>query len=253
MPVNRLGAGFWAPPTRYPYGVATQPIVDPMGFYGAPDPTRYYTWYEDFDYLDPNNWVNTKTGTGTLALSTSLENGALVATNSAANGDAEFLQWTGNTGAPGSVMTPFKLTAGKQLWFKAKFQVDDATNAAFYCGIQAVNVTPLIPVNGVIFRKSAASTTLNLISTAASVNTIGATAVMANATYVEVGFYYDGGVGAFNGQPGAIIGYLNGVAVVSIVPAALPTVAMAIGFGIQNGTAAARSATLDYMMCSKER
>ena len=41
-----------AAPTRYTSGVTNVAKTDPLGMFGAPDPTKYHTWFDDFDNFE---------------------------------------------------------------------------------------------------------------------------------------------------------------------------------------------------------
>ena len=54
--------------TRYPNGVTNVAANSILGAYGAPDPTRFHEFFDDFDRFVAADWTITKTGTGTTAL-----------------------------------------------------------------------------------------------------------------------------------------------------------------------------------------
>ena len=235
-------------PTRWPEGLNDQFI--PSGMlknWAMPDPQRYVTWGEDFFRYTVGEWTVTKTGTGTNTLSSTAGGGVLSLVNSAASGDNQFLQPVAGL--------PFNFTVGKYLAGRMRFQVDDATNAVVTFGLQAVNVTPLTIVNGIVISKPAAVTSFTTTVSAASVQstTAGLNTLVA-ATWTEVGFVYDP-----RHKPAEISFWMNGSiigtnTVTGIQPLTnAPSVQLTPTFGVQNGTAAARTMLIDSFLFTMER
>ncbi len=214
-----------------------------LGTYIAPDPTQVHTWFDDFDDYTAAQWTITETGSGTRAVG-NLNNGILVVTNAAADDDANFLQWSGNTNA--ATVETWKFVSGKPLWFKSRFKISDATQSDLVLGLAITDTTPLAVSDGVYFLKADGSTTLNLLVTKNSTSTTTAAATLADDTYVTVGFVYDGA--------SRIDIYLNDVRVGSSVTTNLPDdEELTITFGIQNGEAVAKILSLDYIFVSAAR
>lgn len=229
-------------PTRWPNGLNDQFREEgPLKNWAMPDPQRYVTWAEDFFRYTVGEWTVTKTGTGTNALSSTNQSGVLALINSAASGDNEFLQPVAGL--------PFKFTLGKYLAGRIRFQVDDATNAVVTFGLQAVNVTPLTVVSGIVISKPAAGTTLTTTVGAASTlsTTAGAGALVAN-TYTELAFVYDP-----RNQPGEVQFFQDGAFLNAQPLTNIPTVTLTPTFGVQNGTAVARTMLIDSFMFTAER
>ncbi len=72
---------------------------------------------------------------------------------------------------------------------------------------------------------------------------------MVNATYVDAGFYYDGGTS------GTLAIYYNGNPVGSVATTNLPpsTTNLALTVAVKNGTSAAQTLLVDYLMVGVER
>lgn len=229
--------------TNFIDGVTNVASTAALGSYTMPDPTSAHTWFDDFDDYTAAEWVITETGTGTRAVG-NLDGGVLVVTNAAADDDANFLQWSGNT-ASGAVET-WKFESEKPLWFKARFKLSDATQSDFVIGLQITDTTPLAVTDGVYFLKADGSTTLNLLVTKNSTSTTTAAATLVADTYVTIGFVYDGGSN--------IDIYLNDNRVASSATTNLPDdEELTISFGVQNGEAVAKILSLDYLFVSKQR
>ena len=239
--------------TNYPGGVTNTFRYNAMGLLPIIDPTVNYTFFDEFNsYWAANtgtaaNWMTTITQAGAgnaSAIVTQESGGVLLITNDDADDDNYFAQWKG--GNLSAVAETFKFVAGKKLWFKTRFKVSDATQSDVVIGLQIADTTPLAVTDGVYFLKADGSTTLNLLVTKNSTSTTTAAATMANDTYVVVAFYYNGN--------DAIEIWLNDVRVANSVTTNLvDDEELAVSFGIQNGEAAAKTMSIDYILAVAER
>jgi hypothetical protein len=245
-------------PTRHPLGPGLGGGVnnaDPngtLGMYGAPDPTLYHTWFDDFDNYLAAEWVRTATGAGTTVINTGEDGGVLLTTNAAADDDAVFYQMSENAAA-GTVET-FRFVPGKKTWFKSRMRVSDVVQSDFVIGLQITDTTPLAVSDGVYFRKDDGDSDLDFVIIKDSVSTVKTMAgLLANNTYVTLGFYYDGGSPGASGI-GKIYVYVNDV-LQSVQPCItlVDDEDLTVSFGIQNGEAVAKTMSVDYIFCSKER
>jgi hypothetical protein len=229
--------------TNFIDGVTNVAASTTLGTYIQTDPTSCHTWFDDFDDYVAAEWTITETGTGTRAVG-NLDGGILVITNGASDDDANFLQWSGSTNA--ATVETWKFVAGKELWLKARFKISDATQSDFVLGLQITDTTPLAVTDGVYFLKADGSTTLNLLVTKNSTSTTTAAATLVNDTYVTVGFVYNGS--------DKIDVFVNDVRIATSVTTNLvDDEELTLSFGIQNGEAAAKVLSLDYLFVSKER
>lgn len=229
--------------TNFIDGVTNVAASTTLGTYIQTDPTSCHTWFDDFDDYVAAEWTITETGTGTRAVG-NLDGGILVITNGASDDDANFLQWSGSTNA--ATVETWKFVAGKELWLKARFKISDATQSDFVLGLQITDTTPLAVTDGVYFLKADGSTTLNLLVTKNSTSTTTAAATLVDDTYVTVGFVYNGS--------DKIDVFVNDVRIATSVTTNLvDDEELTLSFGIQNGEAAAKVLSLDYLFVSKER
>jgi len=231
--------------TRFPNGISTAGTGETLSNFGLPDPTTYHTWFDDFDDYLAANWVRTVTGTGTTVVNTGADNGLLLTTNSAADDDAVFYQWSENAAA-GAAET-WKFIAGKKLWFKTKLKVSDATQSDFVIGLQITDTTPLAVSDGVYFRKDDGDADLDFVVVKGSTATTQtAITTVVSDTFITLGFYYNG--------VDKISIFKDDVAIASSVITNLPdTEELTISFGVQNGEAVAKTMSVDYILVSKER
>lgn len=240
-------------PARFhPSGLTNAKATETLGMFGAPDPTKYHVWFDDFDNYLAAEWVRTATGAGTTVIGTGADNGTLVSTNAAADDDALFYQLSENAAA-GAAET-FKFIAGKKLWFKARMKISDVTQSDFVFGLQITDTTPLAVTDGVYFRKDDGDSDLDFVVIKDSVATTTTfTGKLANDTFVVLGFYYDGGSVGASGT-GKIAIFVNDVLVgTSVCTNLVDDEELTISFGHQNGEAVAKVLTLDYLFVAKER
>lgn len=226
---------------RFTQGVSTAASTETLASFGMPDPTKWQIFWNDFNDLidieETTRWIITTTGAGTEAISDA-ENGELLITNAAADDDADFLQ---------SVKEVFGFTSGKELYFKARMKVSDVTQSDFIMGLQIRDTTPLAVSDGVWFQKNDGDAALDFHimkdSVEDSINGIPVT--IEDATYFTVGFYYDGA--------STVEYFFNDVSRGTFGVSHLPTTELTVSFGIQNGTDAAKTMTVDYILVACER
>lgn len=230
-----------------PNGLSNATRESALYDYVSIDPTRVHQFFTDFDKYTASDWVITTTEAGSGSASEALadaDGGVLVVTNDDADNDADFLQWAGGSGG---VIESFKFESGKKLWFKSRFKVSDATQSDFIMGLQITDTTPLAVTDGVYFRKDDGDTNLDFVVIKDSTATTeAAISTVSDDTYLSVGFYYDGA--------NAIHYFVNDLEKGKSVVTNLPDdEELTISFGIQNGEAAAKVMSVDYILAAKER
>lgn len=221
--------------TNEPAGITNAVLNSALSSYGADDPTVFHTYFNDFDVFTAGDWTGTATGSVTNAVIAG-DGGILSMINSAANNDLDSLQLKAAS---------FAIVSNYKAWFKAKFSISNATNAAITIGLIQTTTTPLTVTNGIYFSKAAASTTLTCKTTLSSTTSSVIVGTLANATSVNVGFHYN--------ATSAIDVYLNNVKVGSLPITNLPTANLNLTIAVANGTAAANTLNVDYILASIER
>lgn len=222
--------------TRFVGGVGNvtgdQPLIDLR----KPFEGLYVTFFDDFLPYTAANYV--VTGAGSAAAVVNADGGRINLISSA--GGEQSIQ---------SVAYPFTLAAGQDLFYQARFMIDDANLSGFAMGFGAADTTPYAtaPTDGVVLRKTAGAVGVTATLYAASVAV--ASGVISNP--LVAGTMYHAGI-AFTPQDSALRVTINGIGAVRLLPAApLPTVPMApfvSSFG-----AAARTLQLDYLYMAKGR
>lgn len=208
-----------------------------MGEFILPDMTKAHVYMEDFDYYNALDWTVTEVGTATQALADE-DGGALLITNSAADNDSSFQNKLGES---------FLMATGKKAWFKSRLKVSDATQSAFIFGIQITDTTPLSVSDGIFFRKDDGDANLDfLVIKNGSATSSNIVTVLSDDAYFEAAWYYNG--------VDSIVIFIDDVAVASVATDNLPDdEVLTVSFGIENGAAASKSMTVDYVMTAKER
>ncbi|QPF87049.1 hypothetical protein IC762_12430 [Bradyrhizobium genosp. L] len=223
--------------TNLPNGITNAALNTVMSSYGAPDPSVFHSYWNDFDTFASGDWTNTATGSVTNAIVAG-NGGILSLGNSAANNDLDSLQLKAAT---------FAIVAGYKAWFKCRLNISNATNAALTIGMIQTTTTPLTVTDGLWFSKAAATTAMNFnIAKSSTTTTLSSVATLANTTYLNIGWHYDGG--------STVSVYVNNARVAGTsVLTNLPTANLNLTLAVANGTAAANTLLIDYVGMFNER
>lgn len=227
--------------TRFPYGVTNNGQDTIFADMVQNDPTKFHQYWNDFDVYTAGDWVVTETDVAATEALTAGDGGLLLITNTAADDDLVALQKT---------PAAFSFTAGKKAFFKARFKTSDATQSDIVFGLQVVDTTPLDVTDGIYFLKSDGAATANFIvrknATTGSVSA-SAVATLANDTFIELAWYYDGVDKVYYAVDGVVGGSLDGSS------SYLPDTVTTVSFALQNGEAVAKTMTVDYVFAAIER
>tara|TARA_B100000282_G_scaffold117221_1_gene83358 strand:- start:190 stop:897 length:708 start_codon:yes stop_codon:yes gene_type:complete len=228
--------------THFTSGVTNVTADSTFGKVKAPDPTKYHMYHNDFDTYLASDWTITTTEGGSGNASEALgdgDGGLLVITNDDADDDNDFLQL---------VKEGFKYEAGKQLAFKARFKTSDADASDVVMGLQLTDTSPLNVTDGIFFLLTDGSTTLQfIVEKDGTQSTLDLSTAMADDTFMSVGFVYTPADQKFHV-------YQNNVEVGTVVNTNAPDdEELTVSFGIQNGAAASKVLTVDYVTAMKER
>lgn len=240
-------------PARLPNGVTTAAKQETLGFYGLPDPTKWHTYFNDFDTYAAGDWTITATEAGAGSASRALtdaDGGCLLLTNDAADNDNQFLQKVGES---------FLMTARKRTIGKVRFKVSDATQIDWYFGLLVTDTTPLAAggdgaTDGIFFQKDDGTTNIDFYcqknTTTGQTSKLAWTTAAANDTFMTLGFDYDGRRTVRLFKDDSLIANLD----LGTDPTAyLPDTELTVSFGLQNGEAVAKTMTLDYLFFAQER
>ena len=178
-------------PTRFLSGVATVPATLPLGSYPFSDPfhtsgsagKHVATYSNDFFDIGTTT-AYTISGGGAVALGVGAAgiSGTLVLTPASATASAVT-----------RAATAFSFSIGNKFWFLQRIRASAVTGVmSMFFGLNTANAA--ITADGLYFRKAASQLNLDLVSVVNGTTTVLAAAVatVAAATYLDVGFYYDG-------------------------------------------------------------
>ena len=196
----------------------------------------------DFDVYTSGDWTVTTTEDGTGSATEAIidgDGGLLALTNAAGDNDHDFLQLKKET---------FKFESTKQLYFKARFKTSDADASDVVMGLQLTDTSPLDVTDGAFFLLTDGSTTLQfIVEKDGTQSTLDLPTVMADDTFTTVGFVYDPKDLKFHV-------FQNNVLAGTVASTNAPDdEELNVSFGIQNGAAAAKVMTIDYVLAGKER
>ena len=207
-----------------------------------PHHQKYHYYFNDFDTYLASDWTITTTEDGTGSATEALadgDGGLLLVTNAAGDNDHDFFQLK---------KEGYKYEAGKQLAFNIRFKTNDATQSDIVAGLQLTDTTPLDVTDGIFFLKADGAATISFIVEKDSTqSTLTLPNSLADDTFMTLGFVYDPKDQKFHV-------FQNNVLAGTVVSTNAPdNEELALSFGIQNGAAAAKTLTVDYIGASKER
>lgn len=230
--------------THFTSGVTNVPTTASMGRAKMLDPSRYHVFFDDFDNFTAADWIITRVGTTPTEVVQNEDGGVLKLTISAADDDSDFLQYSGNTSS--TTVETFKWEASKDMFFKVRLKVSDATQSDLVAGLQITDTTPLDVTDGFFFIKSDGSTSITFRSEkndTADTVTVGT----CTTSYMILAFYYDATDRKFHV-------YFNDVEVGTCgTTNACDDEELTVSFGVQNGEAVAKNLSVDYILAGKER
>lgn len=208
----------------------------------APYPARWYTFFEDFtkEYTEAD-WTLTTTEAGSGSATeviTDEDKGILLITNDNADDDRDFYQ---------TKQEGWTFTAGKKLYFEARFKTLEVIQEDFVMGLQVRDTTPLAVSDGIFFQKDDGDAILDFHSCIASVcsDSTGVKTLTAD-TYYTMSFYYDGVSTVQVAVDNVILG--------TYTIATPPTTELTISFGVQQGEVTnVKTMSVDYIYVAKER
>jgi hypothetical protein len=233
-------------PTRFTSGVATAAKGSTLANYPRPDPTKCYSYFNDFDTYVAGDWTVTSVGAATRALKADAPFGALLMTTTGTEDDGTQLQLTTET---------FTVTVGKKLWFKARFAIDDVTQSDFGIGLMVLDTTALDAdgdgvTDGIFFAKDDGDALLDFqVQKDATTGQSRATSVatLVNDTFVTVGVEYDG--------KSEVKYFIDDVhkGTITLSSTNMPNTPLTVTMALLTGEGNAAAASVDYVFAAIER
>jgi len=224
--------------TRFKNGLTTAAKNTLLGEFVRPSMIKDHTYFNDFDTFAAADWTITETQAGATQGLIDGDGGLLALVNTSADNDLNSIQLAKET---------FRFAAGKPSWFACRFKVSDATQSDVVIGMCITDTTPLDVTDGIYFYKADDAATITLsVEKDNTATTSSALATLADDTFITVGWYYDGGSN--------IEAYINDAKVATLATTNFPDDEdLTVTLAVQNGSAAARTLTVDYVLASKVR
>jgi hypothetical protein len=188
-------------PTRFPAGVSTQSSQQTLGMFPFPDPTDAAMDFEEFFQYVAGDWTVTNTTShqtiglvaGAYGIISTVGGGSSVTADIGAI-QTNPLNFNLPNNPNGSSLNP-----SQQAWFYTAVKATTALNDLLVVGVSSSNATAA-PTDGIYFQKAAASAAITFVvrksssSLAATAYSTGSTTVatLADATWIRLGWYYDG-------------------------------------------------------------
>lgn len=224
-------------PVRFTSGVA-QAKSGPLRGISALCPCAVHRYFNDFDTYLASDWVVTETSAASTQALADGDGGLLVLTNPTNDDHLNAMQLT---------KMGFAGEAGKKMVALARIKTNDATETDIVFGFQPTDTTPLAATDGMWMYKADGGTTwvcnVAKSSTATTSSAVGSTT--AN-TFMVLGIYYNG--------KNEVEFWIDSAKVATLATTNFPDgVNLTGSFAIQNGTTAAKTLTVDYVMFAKER
>ena len=204
-------------PTRFPAGITNANDGETLGNFGAPDPTKFHTLFDDFNF-GVSGWTAVTTAAVAGA-------GGLVTITAA-----------------GSLVTPqtsFRVDLTRRFFMKARVsQVNIVTGTVLFGLVDAIAA----PTRGLYLTLVNSVLTLNLVG-AGGTTTVAATVVTSNTTFNTIGIEY-------NPVTHKVMFYFNNAAVGGTSTLTNLVTAQDLALGIKSTTT---DASVDYVLAAAER
>lgn len=232
-----------AAPVRYPNGVTNVVPTNSLGMFGAPDPTKYHAYFNDFDVYTSGDWTVTVldggSDTAQVVAVADADGGVLTVTTNDADNDNVCLEAQGES---------WKFESGKKMWMKFRFKIEDADDSDVILGLHSTDTNPFSTAPAqrawFVLSEGAATVTFNVDDNTTDASS-GTVATLSDDTYITLGMYYDGKT--------TIELYANDVKTATMTGVSIPSTELALGMAVATGTTAARTMSVDYAFVAKER
>lgn len=219
--------------TNFENGLNNRNAAALFGSMAQLDPSRFHSYMEDFDEFIAAQWTLVTTGaTAQIAA----DGGVLQLTTGAVATNEESMI---------KVPDNFDITQPRPTYFRAKIEVDEATECNINVGL--ADSAALVPNNCIQFRKDTSDLDLDVLlrSGSADIDVALAVASIADATSFTVEFYWDGQDRIYFGANGTPLGFLDA--------STLPVGPLAPTVSVFAGGSGAVALDLDYLFAATER
>lgn len=243
-------------PSRFPSGFTNVTKDKNFGNAQTYDPMRFHMFIEDWDRYAAADYTLTESQAGATQALANGDGGRMLFTNSAADNDLVSLQKVGES---------FLFEDGKAIFGKCRFSISDLTLSDAACGLMITDTSPIVsvPSDGIYFLKTeAAAAVIFKVGKASSYTNSGTILTLTStSTFYTLGFFCNGisksvaGVTSYEFDLFAGTSMNPDFITTLTVPATnCPTTqTLTPTLALQNGAAAAKTLTSDFMMFGKAR
>ncbi len=226
--------------TNLPGGISNRNSSEMFGSMGQLDPTKYHTFFDDFDapvIISSELAGYNDTTAGTVVANDTIVGGAIAIASGGTDTNVAIIQ---------PVNQGFNIVAGKRVYFRCKLQAADVADNDVLCGLMD-DIGDITPNDGIFFLMADLAATVDIIvrSGNSEVVTKADIKTMVAATQTTFEFYFDGLDRLYYGVDGAIIGFLT--------VDTLPTGVLAPTVGVISGDTGAKVILVDYLFAAQER
>lgn len=238
---DRKGVHFQGPVKNKVQSKNTRAFFSDLPLSRGPELCEYFNDFLSTQDYAATDWTITTTeagaGSATEAIAADEKYGALLITNDDADNDVDNLQLNEEN---------WLMEAGKQVWFETRIKVGDVDEADMFIGLAITDTTCRDASDKAGFLLADGSASLSCESTKNTTSTTtSAIATLADATYVVLGFHWDG--------KAKIEYFVNRSLVATHTANICDDENLAVSINLQNGAAAANTITVDYIYVAQER
>lgn len=228
--------------TRFPNGINNSQLDKIFSSLLYPDPTKFHTFDDDFDYFLASDWTVTETQAGATQALTAGDGGQLSLVNTAADDDVNQIQ---------KLPAAFLPVIGKKLFMLCRFSVSDLIQSDVAIGLinASADATVLAnSVDGIFFLKADGANSVSVFSrldnAAGSVTAVVGALV---AGFNDLAIYYNGIDRIYFSLNGAVVNFLT------VSAATFPNAVTTVTASLKNGEAVAKTLIIDRLFVSQER
>jgi len=198
-------------------------------------PGIYSAYEEDFHVYTAGDFTITSTGSGSRAVTDGV-GGLLLITTGGTNDNSEEFQLKSETFLP---------AAGKEIFYEARFKVEDADDCDFFMGLADTDTEVIDGVSdGIYFKSDDGDANVDFGTMNTSVGSLeGAVGTILDDTFIKVGFKVVG--------VSSVEAWINDSKVATLTTL-IPTTELTVSFALQTGSANARTMTLDRINAFQE-
>lgn len=235
-------------PTHYPGGLSNTSPGDPLYMYPFLDPSKYHTFFTDFDLYTVADYTVTKSTTSATNVITTGD-GGLVAFSTGFSGATSLVsnQWKGNSGA--ATVGTFTFDTTKYMFIKVRCKTSVVAATRMMVGLAGTSTTPFDSVIDRVVLNAVAGTAILTVSASGGSTSTSTCGTMTADTFCTMAVAYIPGTGFQVFFNDALASTLTSTA---NAPASTSNMSITMACDTTS-TSASSQMTVDYLMIAKER